>query len=248
MMRQNTQNQTTGYVISFKHCSFVQSLLSPIMTQASVNSILSNPALQPQSSSLSDSLASARTAALPAAFNGVDLLLFSAPPPSLALLSPSYPSLTFPLAAQAPPLIEVIKRARPRYMFWAEGEGFWEREPYGWVGTEGKEERWTRAVKLGALGDEGVVAGKKARVGKRYYLWSPLTRLKWFYAFTLPPQTPTTPLPTRPNNATPNPYVLAPTGHAVPDLPESKKRPALEEQGHLWSNGQGVAKKGRTGG
>lgn len=48
-------------------------------------------------------------------------------------------------------------------MFWAEGEGFWEREPFGWAAEAGgKEERWTRAVKLGALGAEG--EGKKARV------------------------------------------------------------------------------------
>jgi hypothetical protein len=46
-------------------------------------------------------------------------------------------------------------------MFWAEGEGYWEREPISWQ-EEGKEVRWTRAVKLGALGAEG--EGKKARV------------------------------------------------------------------------------------
>jgi hypothetical protein len=46
-------------------------------------------------------------------------------------------------------------------MFWAEGEGYWEREPISWQ-EGGEEVRWTRAVKLGALGAEG--EGKKARV------------------------------------------------------------------------------------
>lgn len=50
-------------------------------------------------------------------------------------------------------------------MFWADGEGFWEREPFGWAGPDGKDERWTRAVKLGALGALGNPgAGKPARV------------------------------------------------------------------------------------
>ena len=49
-------------------------------------------------------------------------------------------------------------------MFWGEGEGFWEREPWSWIGPGRKEERWTRAVKLGALGGEGAEGGKKARV------------------------------------------------------------------------------------
>ena len=48
-------------------------------------------------------------------------------------------------------------------MFWGDGEGFWEREPWGWTGVGGREERWTRAVKLGALGEERE-GGKKARV------------------------------------------------------------------------------------
>ena len=49
-------------------------------------------------------------------------------------------------------------------MFWGEGEGFWEREPFGWAGENGQDERWTRAVKLGALGGEDAPGTKKARV------------------------------------------------------------------------------------
>jgi hypothetical protein len=48
-------------------------------------------------------------------------------------------------------------------MFWSDGPGFWEREPFGWTGQDDKEERWTRAVKLGALGGEEIEGGKKAR-------------------------------------------------------------------------------------
>ena len=48
-------------------------------------------------------------------------------------------------------------------MFWGEGDGFWEREPWGWAGSAGREERWTRAIKLGCLGGDAEV-GKKARV------------------------------------------------------------------------------------
>jgi len=57
-----------------------------------------------------------------------------------------------------------VEKARPRYVFWGEGEGFWEREPFGWAGEGGKEERWTRSVKLGALGGEDMPGVKKARV------------------------------------------------------------------------------------
>lgn len=48
-------------------------------------------------------------------------------------------------------------------MFWSEGDGFWEREPIGWI-DGGSEKRWTRGVKLGALGALGDQDGKKTRV------------------------------------------------------------------------------------
>ena len=82
----------------------------------------------------------------------------------MSLLSPSVGTLGFSLADPAPPLAEVVKQTRPRYVFWGEGEGFWEREPLGWAGSDGKEERWTRAVKLGALGGEEPQDVKKPRV------------------------------------------------------------------------------------
>ncbi|EIW72838.1 hypothetical protein TREMEDRAFT_59006 [Tremella mesenterica DSM 1558] len=197
------------------------------ISQNDVNALLSNPLISP-ATKVEDSLASARdgTSVLPSPFQGIDLLLTSPPPPSLSLLSPSFPSSGISLATPAPPLAEVIRRARPRYLFWADGEGFWEREPWGWSGSDGKEERWTRAVKLGALGGETSEGGKKPR---------------WFYAFSLPAQTPTTALPKRPANATPNPLVLA----SAPAHNE-RKRPPLEDQ-HVIAREESTMKKGRTG-
>ena len=140
-------------------------MFSPQVTKKSVDTLLNHAMFNPNTEPTS-SLASARqsSAALPSAFSGVDLLLLSSPPPSLSLLSPSFPSIDFPLATEAAPLVDVVTKCRPRYVFWGEGEGFWEREPWGWTSTGAKEERWTRAVKLGALGGAGE-GGKKARVG-----------------------------------------------------------------------------------
>jgi hypothetical protein len=140
-----------------------QGAFSPIMSKPSVDAFLSNSLFNPSSE---PSLASARESAvsLPSAFQGLDLLLVSSPPPSLSLLSPSVANLPFSLADPAPPLGDAVQKARPRYIFWGEGEGFWEREPFGWAGEGGKDERWTRAVKLGALGGEEHQGVKKARV------------------------------------------------------------------------------------
>ena len=183
------------------------------MSKPSVESFIASPLFNPSSE---PSLLSARDSAvaLPSAFQGVDLLITSAPPPSLKLLSPSAGGLNFPLSEPAAPLVEAVKKSRPRYLFWADGEGFWEREPLGWE-AEGKQERWTRAVKLGALGAEEPQGGKKARVSSIHLSKAlddvvvSIADKQWFYAFTLPAQTSTSPLPTRPANATPNPFDFA---------------------------------------
>ncbi|WWC96714.1 hypothetical protein V866_003586 [Kwoniella sp. B9012] len=204
---------------------------SPVISKDSISTILSHPILTGATANPSESLASAKqeASALPSAFQGVDLLLFSSPPPHLSTLSPSYTSSGVSLAQSAPPLEEVVRRAKPRYLLWGDGEGFWEREPWGWTGPTGKEERWTRAVKLGALGGEAPTGGKKAR---------------WFYAFTLPPQTATSPLPAKPANATPNPYVMPSTPSS--SSTSSRKRGPLEDQNYIFGGQQ--AKKGRTEG
>ena len=143
----------------------VKGPLSPIMSKPAIDGLLANPALNPPSSS-EDSLASAKKTrvALPSAFTGVDILLVSSPPPSLSLYSTSFASLGFQLATPASPLSDVVVKARPRYMFWADGAGFWEREPFGWWDRNGKEERWTRAVKLGHFGVSPADGQQKPRV------------------------------------------------------------------------------------
>jgi hypothetical protein len=138
----------------------IQDGFSPIIQPSSITTILDHPICSPSAAPESE-LAAARQAPLPTPFQGLDLLLLNNPPPNLSLLSKSFTATPIQLADSAKPLQEVVERSRPRYMFWSEGQGFWEREPISW--TEGGEEvRWTRAVKLGALGAEG--DGKKARV------------------------------------------------------------------------------------
>lgn len=131
---------------------------TPIIHPTSISSILDHSMFNTTTES---ELAAARQPALPTPFQGLDLLLLNSPPPNLQLLSKSFTATRIQLAEPATPLKEVVERSRPRYMFWAEGEGYWEREPISWQ-EEGKEVRWTRAVKLGALGAEE--EGKKARV------------------------------------------------------------------------------------
>lgn len=64
---------------------------------------------------------------------------------------------------------------------------------------------------------------------------------QWFYAFTLPPQTPSTPIPPRPANATPNPFVIQNT-----PVSNGKKRAALDDQESAWAEEQG-GKRSRSG-
>ena len=73
-----------------------------------------------------------------------------------------------------------------------------------------------------------------------------MVKNQWYYAFTLPPQTPTTPTPPRPANTTPNPFVIAPSIPAsAHSIAAGKKRPALEDQTDAVKSG--FAKKGRIG-
>lgn len=194
-----------------------------MMTQTTVDVLKSHPGLQSSPNSTESSLEAARQAAqaLPHAFEGVDVLLIPGPPPKIAQLSQSYPSAGVDVSGAAEPLADIIRRARPRYMFWADSQGFWEREPFGW-NHEGKDERWTRAVKLGALGDQGEKKGRVCGLLPDCERDTHAHNEQWFYAFTLPPQAATSPLPVKPANATPNPYTVA--------AGSERKRPALEDQ------------------
>ncbi|KAF8205767.1 hypothetical protein K438DRAFT_522389 [Mycena galopus ATCC 62051] len=97
--------------------------------------------------------------------------------------------------ASAPPLNDTILRTKPRYHFAASGGQppmFWEREPFVWS-DEG--DRVSRFVSLGAFGGEPT-PGKKQR---------------WFYAFSIAPNSPTAAPVARPTNATKNPFTEAPS-------------------------------------
>lgn len=197
---------------------------SQYLSATGTSTLLSNPLCQPASTTNSiDSLISAKAAPLPPAFHGFDLLLLPSAPPSTTEGSASFASSGMAASsADIPVLADILKGGRPRYAFWSDADGFWEREPFGWVSPGGHvEDRWTRCVKLGALGAEG--EGKKAR---------------WHYAFTLPAQGPTSPLPARPANATSNPYTLAPAQDHVEkesNIAKGKKR-ALPDQKEEYGN------------
>ncbi|KDR81728.1 hypothetical protein GALMADRAFT_207150 [Galerina marginata CBS 339.88] len=91
----------------------------------------------------------------------------------------------------ASPLSDIIRKTKPRYHI-AAGAGhppkFWEREPYTWEDEQG---RVSRFVSLGAFGGESGT-GKKPR---------------WFYAFSIAPNSSATEPPVRPANATKNPFL-----------------------------------------
>lgn len=100
--------------------------------------------------------------------SGLDILLLQTPPPSLSLLSPTFNQLEFNIGQGASPLVDVIRRAKPRYVFFMGGkdgeDGFWEREPFGWDGV-GSEGRFTRCIRMGQFGGPPPAEGqKKARV------------------------------------------------------------------------------------
>ncbi|KAJ7864857.1 hypothetical protein B0H14DRAFT_431589 [Mycena olivaceomarginata] len=74
---------------------------------------------------------------------------------------------------------------------------FWEREPFVW---SDEADRVSRFVSLGAFGGEPT-PGKKQR---------------WFYAFSIAPNSPTAAPVARPANATKNPFTEAPASFARP--------------------------------
>jgi hypothetical protein len=128
--------------------------LSHHLSSSAVNTLLSNPLLNPLAT---DSFANAK-APLPPAFHGLDLLLLPSAPPGVSQLSTSFAASGVNATGGQEVLADAIKGGRPRYVFWSDPQGFWEREPFGWA-SGASEDRWTRCVKLGALGSE-----QKARV------------------------------------------------------------------------------------
>ncbi|KAJ7632977.1 CwfJ C-terminus 1-domain-containing protein-like protein [Roridomyces roridus] len=118
----------------------------------------------------------------------IDVLLTHAWPAAITNLS----SAVLPELASigAPPLDDTIRRTKPRYHFAAGGGKppmFWEREPFVWDDEQG---RVSRFISLGAFGGEPA-SGKKQR---------------WFYAFSIAPQSAADAPAPRPSNATKNPF------------------------------------------
>lgn len=139
----------------------IQGTTSPYLHQSSLKSLVDHQLFAPTTSQ-PISLANARSVPLPTPFQGLDLLVLPTSPPDIASLSPSFPSTGITLGQLPAEVRDLLIKSRPRYLFWADSQAFWEREPFGWTGIAGQEERWTRTVKLGALGGEA--EGKKPRV------------------------------------------------------------------------------------
>ena len=227
------------------HCRCVpsdivrQGFTSPYFSAQTMERFLSNTLTKttPQNQNYK-SLAAIRDAA--ASSQLIDVLITNAWPASVQQFS-SAPLPPIDLATVgASPLDEAVRRTKPRYHFSAGGGQppmFWEREPFVWDDEEG---RVSRFVNLGAFGG-GPSTGKKQRVGtslssERYY---PDSRVKWFYAFSIAPTTPSsTPIP-RPANATKNPF----TQSARP-----QKRPVDSEgENFIWGNVPQPGKRMRVG-
>ncbi|KAJ7749576.1 hypothetical protein DFH07DRAFT_555409 [Mycena maculata] len=123
----------------------------------------------------------------------IDVLITNAWPAAITNIS-STPLPSPELSSiGAHPLDDTIRRTKPRYHFAAGGGQppmFWEREPFLW---SDEDNRVSRFVSLGAFGGEPT-SGKKQR---------------WFYAFSIAPNSAAaTPAP-RPANATKNPFTEA---------------------------------------
>ncbi|KAF8965212.1 CwfJ C-terminus 1-domain-containing protein-like protein, partial [Flammula alnicola] len=181
--------------------------LSPFFSYHTIDRLLSNTLVkaptsnQKSYSSLASIQASASSSQL------IDVLLTNEWPLSITQFS-SAPLPDPQLSSNgAAPLSDVIRKTKPRYHFAARGghpPKFWEREPYVWDDEQG---RISRFVSLGAFGGEPV-SGKKQR---------------WFYAFSIAPNTFTSEPPARPPNATKNPFL-----ESAPRIP---KRPLDNMEG-----------------
>lgn len=157
---------------------------SPYFSSQTVSKLLSNSLSTsvPKGSSLA-SIMSTSSSSL------VDILITHSWPSCIAALS----SAPFPVPELdkigAPPVDEIVRKTKPRYILTSGGKPpcFWEREPFVWDDEAG---RVSRFVSLGSFGGE-TSGGKKQR---------------WFYAFSIATQSPTAPTPARPANATANPF------------------------------------------
>ncbi|OBZ69111.1 Zinc finger CCCH domain-containing protein 59 [Grifola frondosa] len=196
---------------------------SPYFTSQTVEKLLANTMTKSKPKEQNyTSLASIKTTVTDS--QDIDILISNAWPSSITQLSsaplPS-PELAY---IGVDPVAEIVRRTRPRYHFAAGGGQppvFWEREPFVWDEANG---RITRFVSLGAFGGEPT-AGKKQR---------------WFYAFSISPNTETTAPPPRPANSTKNPFT---------EMQRAPKRPLESDAGqdYRWGDIQ-QPKRSRTDG
>ncbi|TFY76541.1 hypothetical protein EWM64_g7470 [Hericium alpestre] len=131
---------------------------SPYFTSQTVSKLLSNTVAKPGSagSSLASIMSNASASSL------VDIIISHTWPSSVTAFS-SVPLPSPDLArAGAPPVDDVIRKIKPRYIFSSAGGAFWEREPFVWGDEEG---RISRFIGLGAFGAEPSPGGKKQRPG-----------------------------------------------------------------------------------
>ncbi|KAJ6531281.1 CwfJ C-terminus 1-domain-containing protein-like protein [Mycena capillaripes] len=161
---------------------------SPFFSTQTMERLLSNTLTTSTSKQNYKSLADIQSTASSSQL--IDILITNAWPAAITNLS-SAPLPAPELASiGAPPLDDTIRRTKPRYHFAAGGGQppmFWEREPFLWSDDQ---DRVSRFVSLGAFGGEPT-AGKKQR---------------WFYAFSVAPNSPTAAPVAKPANATKNPF------------------------------------------
>ncbi len=79
--------------------------------------------------------------------HGLDVLLLSQAPPSIASVSKA--ALPEPLRFGPAELDEIMRNARPRYTVWVGEAAFWEREPFVWKSSDGSGgDRVSRSVMM----------------------------------------------------------------------------------------------------
>ncbi|KAI0094333.1 CwfJ C-terminus 1-domain-containing protein-like protein [Irpex rosettiformis] len=209
----------------------VHGFTSPFFTSLTVEKLLANTMANSTDTKNSsyDSLAAIRAGSSNSQL--IDILLTNAFPAHItAFSSAPLPTPIFPPPTLvSDPVADVVRRIKPRYHFVAGGGSqtspqFWEREPFVWDGEDG---RVTRFLSLGAFGGPVPATGKKPR---------------WFYAFSISPQS-STPAPvSRPPNATKNPFT------DVKMTQGTKRQLAVDDAGEnfRWGAVKQGSKRSRT--
>lgn len=194
--------------------------LSPFFSHHTIERLLSNTLTKSTTNQSYKSLATIQSSASSSQL--VDVLITNVWPSLITRFS-SAPLPAPELASiGVSHLDDVIRRIKPRYHFAARAgkpPKFWEREPFVWDNEQG---RVSRFISLGAFGGEPI-AGKKQR---------------WFYAFSIVPNTAVGTSVPRSANATKNPFLET--------APSSTKR-LLENEGenYIFGNVRQPMKRSR---